>query len=280
MKALRTISFLYSTLLVAALALSHCAAAHAARDGLLLHLKLDEASGARIFEDASGNDHDARCGDGVPCPQATGEHGFFRLSATNWEWLEVPHSAGLEPGREMTVAVWIYPANAIWRGGRPVKIGGGKIVGKTNARFDGGWVLGTDVRPGQMKYSLYPEVWDSVGKQHVFRAGSFGFQEWTHLVLTWRSGGRMIGYVNGRKVKSISASSRPIGKNRNPLRVAIAPWDTNALAFGGGIDDLRLYDRTLSAGEIQQLFAAGRPSAGDAQEPTPPAPPPPEILRE
>ncbi len=243
-------------------------AGFAARDGLLLHLKLDEAPGARKFADASGNRRHARCGGGIPCPKAGEGQAFFRLSASHWEWLEVPHSRGLEPGREMTVAVWIFPANAIWQGGRPIKIGGGKIAGKTNARFDGGWVLGTDVRPG-LKYSLYPEVWDANGKQHVFRAGSFGFQEWTHLALTWRSGGQMIGYVNGREVKRIPASDRPIGRNQNPLRVAIAPWDTNALAFGGGVDDLRLYGRALSAGEIKGLFAAGRPETGDVFDPAP-----------
>lgn len=235
---------------------------------LLLYIPFSDSGAPERFPDNSGNGFDARCGGAVPCPQRRGGAGFFRLSASHWEWLEVAHRPELNPGRELTMSVWIFPANALWQGNRPVKIGGGKVVGKTTARFNGGYLLGTDVKSQErLTYSLYPEIWDSAGKQHVFRAGEFGFQEWTHLAVTWKSGGRMKGYVNGEEVASIAASNRPIGSNTNPLRIAIAPWDTNALAFGGGVDELRIYARELSGGEVRSLYNAGREEGGGNVEP-------------
>ncbi|MCB1314501.1 MAG: LamG domain-containing protein [Leptospiraceae bacterium] len=236
-------------------------------DELILHLKFNETNGSQLFRDSSGQGHDARCGGSVRCPAMRDGHGWFRLTADNREWVEIPNQPGLVPEQEMTVSVWIFPANALWQDNRPVKIGGGKIIGKTNARFDGGFVLGTDVKDG-LKYTFFPEVWDSSGQRFHFLAGSFAFQEWTHLALTWQTGGQMVGYVNGREVKRIPVSNRPIGSNQNPLRIGIAPWDTNALAFGGGIDDVRIYGRELASNEVQALFRNGR--EGNNPEPNTP----------
>lgn len=242
-------------------------------ESLILHLSFSDGPGASRFADASGHGHNARCGTSIPCPEARMDHGFFRLSSTHREWLEVTHSEELNPGEAFTMSVWIRPGNAIWENGRPVKIGGGKVMGKTNARFDGGFVLGTDVKSQEnLTYQLYPEIWDSSGKNHVFRAGEFRFGEWTHLAVTWKSGGYMIGYVNGKEVKRIKASPLPVGRNNNPFRIGIAPWDTNALAFGGGIDDVRLYREDLGSEEIRALFQSGRNS--DSQIVVPPNPEP------
>ena len=245
----------------------------AGAEGLILHIPFSEGPGASVFSDTSGHGHSARCGTSIPCPEARMDHGFFRLSDSHWEWLEVAHSEELNPGTEFTMAVWIRPGNAIWENGQPVRIGGGKIMGKTNALFYGGFVLGTDVKSQEnLTYQLYPEIWDSRGRNHVFRAGEFRFGEWTHLAVTWKSGGHMIGYVNGKEVHRIKASALPVGRNTNPFRIGIAPWDTNALAFGGGIDDIRLYREELSANEVAALLQLGRNS--DAQIEIPPNPEP------
>ena len=235
-------------------------------DSLVLHLPFDEEPGAQRFADASGHGHDAGCGGNIPCPRATGDAGFFELSSSHWEWLEVSDHPDLNPGKELTMSVWIRPGNALWQNGKPVRIGGGKILGKTTAKFNGGFLLGTDVKSQKdLSYQLYPEIWDSAGKQFVFRAGEFKFGQWTHLAVTWKSGGSMIGYVNGREVARIQASKLPIGNNNNPLRIGIAPWDTNALAFGGGIDDVRIYREALATTEIQSLYNFGRNGHDDSQ---------------
>ena len=63
----------------------------------------------------------------------------------------------------------------------------------------------------------------------------------------------MKGYVNGQNVGVIDASKYPIGMNKERLRICIAPWDANALAFGGRIDEVRL-NRTQLGDDAKNLY--------------------------
>lgn len=152
------------------------------------------------------------------------------------DYVEVPHNNSLNPVKELTLAVWVKLVNP----GDDQK-----IVGKTT--IGTGYVLGVE------NNALYPGVWDSTGAHYAFQAGSISANTWTHLAVTWQTGGQMIGYINGTEVNRITASTNPIGSDAMPLRIGVAPWDPGAFGVNGFIDEVRVYNRALSATEIQAL---------------------------
>jgi hypothetical protein len=152
------------------------------------------------------------------------------------DYVEVPHNNSLNPVKELTLAVWVKLANP----GDDQKVVG---MGTTSA----GYVLGVGGN------TLYPYFWDSTGAGYGFQAGSISANTWTHLAVTWQTGGQMIGYVNGTEVHRIAASANPIGSTTMPLRIGVAPWDPAQWAVHGLIDEVRVYNRALSAAEIQAL---------------------------
>ncbi len=76
---------------------------------------------------------------------------------------------------------------------------------------------------------------------------------WTHVAIVAESSGTKL-YVNGALTQTLSAVS--LGTD-SKAAVAIGNTGDNDDPFAGSIDDLRLYDRGLSATEIQTDMAAG-----------------------
>jgi len=125
-----------------------------------------------------------------------------------------------------------------------------KIAGATNASFNSGFVFGVQ------NNQVYPEVWDNLGAHFTLNAGALSTGAWDHLVMTWNSGGYMVVYVNGVAADSIPASVNPIGANSEPFIIGVSPWSQSptALAVYGDLDDIGLWNRALSAGEVLALY--------------------------
>ena len=77
---------------------------------------------------------------------------------------------------------------------------------------------------------------------------------WVHLALTY-NGANMIGYVNG--VNEISAAKSGALDYSNGAFVIGADGDL-AENFNGVIDEVRIYNRALSADEVKRLYNLGR----------------------
>lgn len=122
-----------------------------------------------------------------------------------------------------------------------------KIVGKTRVSANHGYVLGVD---GDQ---LYPEIWDAGGTRHVFLEGKIPAQTWTHLAVTWRSGGDMIGYINGEAVGRKETSDRPISTNDRPLIIGVAPWNTEQWRVEGRIDEVAILDWALKEADVKAI---------------------------
>ena len=100
----------------------------------------------------------------------------------------------------------------------------------------------------------------------VGTTGAFsGVDKWYHIVATYNGSSLAAGmkiYVNGNLVSagaienSLSASI----VNTQPLQLAIRGTTINATSnpLNGSLDDVRIYNRALSASEIQQLYNMGR----------------------
>jgi hypothetical protein len=172
-------------------------------------------------------------------------------------------------------------SNATWAGAAAGKYGNALSFNGTNARVNvsdsnsldltsgmtlEGWVkpnvvtsyrtLVVKERPGDLAYGLYanvaanrPEAQVAAGGQRVLAGTSaIPANTWTHLAATY-DGSTLRIYVNGTQVSSLAATGT-ITTSTSPLRIGgNAIWSE---WFNGLIDEVRVYNRALSAAEIGQ----------------------------
>lgn len=123
-------------------------------------------------------------------------------------------------------------------------------------------MLGSDEGPGSTKKWIFWRTGGSLGF-HIADGsgggatlGSAGFNpvagQWYHVGVT-RSGSSFTFYVNGAAL-STDSSSFTVPDANAPLTIGQAE---NQFFFGGMLDDVRIYNRALAAGEVLAIFNAG-----------------------
>ena len=80
---------------------------------------------------------------------------------------------------------------------------------------------------------------------------------WTNIIIT-RNGSNVIMYKNGVNVGSNSSLSALVNNNSNLLFGALTNMNLLAGYFNGAIDDIGIWNRALTASEIQQLYTQGQ----------------------
>ncbi|MCU0663779.1 MAG: LamG domain-containing protein [Myxococcota bacterium] len=142
----------------------------------------------------------------------------------------------------LTVSVWVNLANSA----NDQKIVGRALKSESGSYF--GWVLG--VSSGL----LYSEIWDSTGQRFGMAPGTVPSGEWAHLAITWKTGGRFKGFVNGLVVADMIASSQPIGNvDTAVFRIGARSWSFPNFFVDGNIDDIRIYNKELTEAQIMEL---------------------------
>ncbi|MFI5339006.1 MAG: DUF2341 domain-containing protein [Candidatus Methylomirabilales bacterium] len=198
---------------------------------------LDESGNgtAGEFKDSTGvNNGQGGAGSSAATPaQATGEIGYGQNFPSN-DYIQVANSTSLNTNitSQLTMEVWVKlttPSN------------NQKVMGKTP--IGSGYLLA--VQTG----GLYPEIWDSAGTDYSFTSGTITANTWTHLAVTWTTGGSMIGYINGAQVNSIAASTNNIGTTTNVLNIGKAPWGAQ-FYVAGLLDEVRISNTARSAAWI------------------------------
>lgn len=170
--------------------------------------------------------------------------------STNWVTINDAPSLDLTSG--MTLEAWVKPAAlSSWR----------QVILKEI--------------PNGLAYSLYahnnapqPAATINVGgsDQSAVGTSALPLDTWTHLAATY-DGSTLRLFVNGAQAQAVSVSGTLITSNA-PLRIAgNAVWGEH---FSGVIDEVRVYNRALSASEIQSDMnaAVGAPPAGDVTPPS------------
>jgi hypothetical protein len=159
-------------------------------------------------------------------------------------------------GNGLTVSAWIQP--------RTIGEGGfGRIVQK------GTGITGGDLPAGGWAFYLFTTnaIKFSVegASSHLERAGnsnSVTANAWQHVLITWdgvvTTAASSHIYVNGTEVSyqsTINGAGARSDDNTANFLVGNEPGGT--LTFNGAIDDVRTYNRVLSAAEIRQLYLLG-----------------------
>ncbi len=118
---------------------------------------------------------------------------------------------------------------------------------------DTGTSLWIDDRLGRS--GTYVRPWHCIGGWDWDSTTPVSANVWTHLAYTWDSTTEYI-YKNGQFTES-----RPRNFNYIPgqARIGNGWWGDPANAYPGLIDELKVFDRTLTAGEVESLFELSCP---------------------
>jgi hypothetical protein len=209
--------------------------------------KLDEGTGSTTA-DSSGN---AATGALTNSPTwATGRVGPYALTfngTTNY--VNIPNIAGSLDNLQlttMTISAWIKPSGT---GGS----GAGRIFEK------GGWFLSMATVSSSPVVRLTCQ--DTGGSRN---STAITLNTWTHVAATWDGVGPGSGmhlYING--VLADGTSSAGTGAPASDVGSASIGnrASDQARGFPGSIDEVRIYNRTLSAAQIQALADSTAPGA-------------------
>ncbi|MEN3356580.1 MAG: hypothetical protein V7637_562 [Mycobacteriales bacterium] len=220
----------------------------AAGAGLVAAYGFDEGAGATAA-DASGGGNTGTL-TGAAWSTAGRFGGALSFNGTS-NWVTVPDAAALHLTTGMTLEAWVRPAaTSGWR----------TVLMKE--------------RPGGLAYSLYgydnsakpPAVYGNFAGTDVSAAGgsALPLSTWSHLAGTY-DGATLRLYVNGVQVAT-KARTGPLPTSTSPLRIGgNSAWGEY---FSGLIDEVRIYNRALSAAEIgTDMTTAVVPSGPDTTPP-------------
>ena len=195
--------------------------------GLVAAYSFNEGAGNQV-NDASGNRHTGTLQGGASWTTA-GKYGKAILFNGTSSLVSVANSPMLQLRTAMTLEAWVHPTRltGVWR----------DVIykGVDNYYLEAD---STNVKPATR----------SAGGSALFGTGKLKTNEWTHLAGTY-DGATMRLYVNGVQVSSRTQTGQ-------------IPISTSALQIGGDsiygqyfpgtIDEVRVYQRALSASEIQR----------------------------
>jgi len=220
--------------------------------GLVAHFPLDGTAA-----DATGNGHDGTVFGAVPAQDRFGN----ACSAYAFDGVDdfIEAIADGLPTAERTVALW-FNAESV---AQPVLISyGGGSCGTS-------WFMGINAAPALYQDSLYVTAHcDAHTLAYGYATGPEPFGEpvgrWIHwAAVTDQDGTRL--YLDGVEVASNTdaiVDTDVVGRELS-LGVATSPGgfapytDSNVGHFQGRLDDVRIYDRALSAAEIDTLATPG-----------------------
>jgi len=210
---------------------------------LLGHYPLDGTA-----DDASGNDYDGTVvGDVSFVPGPSGKAATFDVNGGNG-YVAIPDFPDDPVGTGLTIAAWIETVD-------PAEAGQRIVVDDENNT--GGYALSVgDPGPGAVRF--YSRSKDAISLDTS--TGVVGTDTWHHVAGVYDDAAetRRI-YVDGRLEATLAADTGPWGSDPGPTTIGGETDDSGESdrRFRGGIHDVHVYSRPLSASEVQALYDEG-----------------------
>lgn len=210
--------------------------------------------------DSSGNSYNG-AGQGSPAPAYAGGHradtDSISLNGQN-QYIGVPASTpNLNMTDNLTVAFWVNPDELVMpRVERKIRL-------QRAVRSDPQSIGGVVAKNDDWDVRLTDGVLQFLAEGTAYRAvtsNTIPSESWTHVAIAYASGGNSVVtvYINGTAV-TLSESNFPsgfqLGSNDLGLNIG-AQSDAQAGFLSGSIDDVRIYNRVLTATEVQALYRA------------------------
>ena len=161
----------------------------------------------------------------------------------------------LDLSTALSISMWVYP--------RAVTVGYScQLTQKASATTDSNWnfyYFGTTAGADLGKIQLNGTAGGTWSNLSGKSTNTLPLNTWTHVTATYTSGSGAL-YIDGIQ----NATSVTTGSLANNAQNVLIAQATNAFSGGGDkycnaiIDEVRIYNRALSADEIQKLYNAGR----------------------
>ncbi|HVV39015.1 MAG TPA: LamG domain-containing protein, partial [Candidatus Paceibacterota bacterium] len=213
------------------------------QSGLVGWWTFDGSTIGATIGDSSGQGNNGYIGGGVATSsmKVTGKLGQALTFNGNTSYVNVSDASSLDGGTG-TVSFWYKIPTA--SGGNGYFLAGkadssSSLNGYTVFSYNG--LVGVQIKNNSTTLGL---------SDATIRVGGL----WHHVVLTYVSGGSSSLYVDGAVVESGTAPAFTM--TNQPLRLGKSV-DTYWQALAGSLDDVRVYNRVLSATEVRQLYQLG-----------------------
>ena len=215
--------------------------------GLVAAYAFDESAGTSVT-DASGQGNTGTIQGAI---RVSGKYGSALSFNGTSDLVSIASSTSLSPTTGLTIEAWVFPTRA------------------------GGWQTAVlKERPGGLVYGFYasddgarPSGWVRTSSSDKSAQGtaSLLLNVWTHIALTYNRS-QLLVYVDGALVASGSVTGN-LATSTGALRIGgNTIWGEY---FQGRIDDVRIYNRALSAAEIvTDLNTPVVPSTPDTEAPS------------
>ena len=166
--------------------------------------------------------------------------------------ITVPSSASLNPTNQLSIIFWIkiYGITGAWS---PVIFKGGKWTGNGQYRAYTVWL--------NKQPAFYLVTAGNQSEQHVLKSGTVKGGEWLfYTAVIDRRNHSMTVYLNGEQDQQMVDSYSSFNNNNNDLVFGgLAEGRAEFSPFQGVLDEVRFYNRALSAAEIQALYTEKPP---------------------
>ncbi|MHC4737479.1 MAG: LamG domain-containing protein [Planctomycetota bacterium] len=216
-------------------------------DGLVAHWAFEEGQGDVVYDSSLYGNNGILQNEPIWIP---GEIGDYALDFDGMDdCVEVPDDDSLDIAGHLTVSAWVKAKRTDKR----------QVIVAKNAYGANSWILEINQLDFDgTKFNFYVDLFGF--------DGNFGsnievtVDRWYHVVCTYNGSERRI-YINGQ-LDADQTVSGAIPTNDQPVR--IGGGGNMSRYFDGTIDNVRIYHRALSAGEVFELYTndlntTGRP---------------------
>jgi hypothetical protein len=190
---------------------------------------VDLSDSAAEVKDVSGNGNDGNAKNGAS--PAIGKLGQgYGFDGTD-DYIQVSDDSSLDVSSEFTLSAWVYPQNVS---------GNHSVFRKYNAYT--------------LYYSSELDFYNWADNTRLkCPTANTPENEWSHVTAVWNGQDKII-YVNGKECAR--ESSTDFQTTSSDLGIG-QEGDGSAYPFDGTIDNARIYDRALSADEVEKLYRLG-----------------------
>jgi trimeric autotransporter adhesin len=200
---------------------------------------LDETTGT-TFADSSGQNNTGTMVGSVGL-NFSGKFNKATSFSGSGSWIKVSNANNIPTGNSArTVMAWIYDKNSVSGWGNIVSLGSGTA---NNTHF------------GLSKQSGKLTIWGHNNDYHTTL--SIPQYQWTFVAVSYDGAGTLTSYVNGN---SNTATGRTYSTTNSVATIGVNSIDggtSGSAVWNGLIDEVAIYNRALSAVEIQQIYQRG-----------------------
>lgn len=203
----------------------------------------------KIYDRSGRGNHGGFFNSATSSALVTGKIGQALSFDGSTNYVKVNDSSNLRATAAVTVSAWIYPTNSSVRG---------DIINKWGNQD--AYLLrygASDCSSGSSDQKLCFAIDEDGSEGAITQASSAAtipINTWTHVAGVF-NGTSIKVYINGVENGSTSFASKSIFAGTSPLSIGAVNTDSSpTLFFPGRIDDVRVYNRALSASEVAQLY--------------------------